>query len=299
MAVEIARLRTLRELAFRKTMAAVAEALHVTPSAISQQITSLENELGVQLVQRRGRGVTLTAAGAVLVRYAETIVSTYEIAKAELAELKKEVVGEVRIAAFSSAAATLVPGVMKRLARDYPRLMVTIDDMESNEGLNALRVWEVDVVLFHDLTTSEGDRTDKVEIRPLHADELCCVVPIGHPLAVKPSVSLLDLQNEDWAMGQSSPYYHDYILSQCSAHGFSPRIIGRSNSADVVFSLVSAGCAISILPSLLRKSAPADVVMKPLSPRVERRISVAFRRGDDRHPGIRVFLEALAEFAAL
>lgn len=293
MAVEISRMRTLRELSIRKTMAAVADALHVTPSAISQQISSLESELGIQLIQRRGRGVMLTAAGTVLVRHAEEITSIYEAAKAELAELKREVIGEVRVAAFSTAAVAFLPEVIRRLSRDHPGLVVTLDDMESNEGLAALRIWEIDAVLFHNLTTSAGGLTDRFEVRPLHVDQLCCVLAEDHRLASKPTISLLDLRDENWAMGQSSPYYSDYILRQCQQLGFTPRIIGRSNSADVVFSLVTSGCAVSVLPSLASHFAPKNVVMKPLTPRVERQIAVAVRHGDDRNPAIRAFLDAL------
>ena len=102
--MDLGRLRTLRELAVRQTMAAVAQALLVSPSAVSQQIALLEEETGSQLVERRGRGVRLTAAGQKLLVHAERIITEIEAAKTELAELKKVVSGEIRLAAFPSVA---------------------------------------------------------------------------------------------------------------------------------------------------------------------------------------------------
>ena len=113
--MDIARLRTLRELSLRHTMAAVAEALRISPSAVSQQIGLLEAEAGLPLIERRGRRVRLTQAGQRLVLHAERVIAVLEAAKTELAELKQAVTGELRVAAFSSVAAALIPQTMKAL----------------------------------------------------------------------------------------------------------------------------------------------------------------------------------------
>jgi len=125
--MDLGRLRTLRELSVRKTMAAVAEALHISPSAVSQQLALLEEEVGIVLIERRGRGVTLTLAGARLVERAERILIELESARADIAELKKIISGELRIAAFPSVAAALVAGTVHELHRLHPRLTVLFD----------------------------------------------------------------------------------------------------------------------------------------------------------------------------
>ena len=110
--MDLARLRALRELSIRKTMAAVAEALYVSPSAVSQQIALLEQEVGIALIERRGRGVELTPAGKQLVERAERILIELESARADIAELKKVIAGELRVAAFPSVASAVVAGAI-------------------------------------------------------------------------------------------------------------------------------------------------------------------------------------------
>src|SRR5579872_2087544 len=117
--MDIARLRTLRELSIRHTMAAVADAMLVSPSAVSQQVAQLELEVGLQLIERRGRGVRLTLAGNRLAAHAERVIAALEHARAELAELKGVIAGELRIAAFPSVAATLIPPTMRELQLAY------------------------------------------------------------------------------------------------------------------------------------------------------------------------------------
>ena len=107
--MDIARLRALRELSTRQTMAAVAEALFLTPSAVSQQIAQLEEEAGVPLTERQGRGVRLTPAGEVLVTHAERILMVLDEARADLADIKREIAGVLRVAAFPTVAAALLP----------------------------------------------------------------------------------------------------------------------------------------------------------------------------------------------
>src|SRR2546427_3828527 len=113
--MDIARLRALRELSIRQTMAAVADALYLTPSAVSQQIAQLEEEVGVQLTERQGRGVRLTRAGEVLVGHAERIMIALDEAKSDLAELKRAISGVLRVAAFSTVTAALLPHAIKEL----------------------------------------------------------------------------------------------------------------------------------------------------------------------------------------
>ena len=134
-------------------MAAAADALYLSPSAVSQQITQLELEAGVTLTERRGRGVRLTPAGEALVGYAERVMVVLDEAKSEMAQLRREIAGELRVAAFPSIASVVLPQTVTALRRVFPRLNIILNEMEPTDGLAALRSWRVDVAIIDDLST--------------------------------------------------------------------------------------------------------------------------------------------------
>src|SRR5215217_4044827 len=143
--LDLRRLRLLRELNERGTIAAVAEALQFTPSAVSQQLAQLEREAGVPLLERVGRGVRLTDAALGLVDHTEAVLARLEQAEAELAT--GDVHGVVRVAAFQTAARGLVAPVLRPLADAHPRLRCELVEMEAEEALTHLRVGDLDVVV--------------------------------------------------------------------------------------------------------------------------------------------------------
>ena len=145
--MEISRLRALRELANRHTMAAVADSLCLTASAVSQQISQLEEEVGLPLTERQGRGVRLTRAGEVLVEHTERLMMVLDEAKADLAHLKSEIAGVLRVAVFPTVAAALLPHVVNALRQTYPYLRIMLDELEPSDGLAALGSWQSDVSL--------------------------------------------------------------------------------------------------------------------------------------------------------
>src|SRR5689334_20975630 len=128
--LEVRRLRLLRELAHRGTIAAVADALMFTPSAVSQQLAVLEREAGVPLLERDGRRVALTPAAHRLVEHTETVLAQLEQAAAELADTRDGLAGPLRIGAFSSAARTILPGALALLTRDHQRLEPMLDELD-------------------------------------------------------------------------------------------------------------------------------------------------------------------------
>ena len=194
--MDFVRLRTLRELALRNTMAAVADALHITPSAVSQQIAQLEDELQVKLVERRGRGVLLTPAGKRLVAHVEKLTAVLEEAKTDVAEMKSVVAGELRVAAFPSVASMMIPRAIHALERQNPHLTVIFDELEPIDGVAALRSWQVDIALIDDLTL-EGVLPDAgIETHGLGTDELLVMLPKSHRFANRKSLPLGELRDE-------------------------------------------------------------------------------------------------------
>lgn len=295
--MDFARLRTLRELSMRKTMAAVSEALLISPSAVSQQIALLENDVGVELVERRGRGVRLTPAGERLVEHASRVIGILEEAKTDLAEIKRTIAGELRISAFPSVAAALIPPVIKALSDRYPALFPTFEEMEPTESVAALRAWQTDVAIVDDLTTSVGQSEAPVESLHLLDDRLQVLLPPDHPAADQPYVFIAQLSQERWAIDTRSSTYSNVIVSACREAGFEPALNGRCNSFEVVRALVEAGCSISINPALRGRDYMGRLILKEIRPVITRRIFVAFRKGEMRNPAIAACIAELRAVA--
>lgn len=295
--MEFARLRTLRELSLRKTMASVADALRISPSAVSQQITMLESEVGVELVERRGRGVHLTPAGECLVAHAGRVMAVLQEAKTDLAELKRVVAGELRIAAFPSAAASLIPPTMIALAQAYPALQTTFVEMEPMEGLAALRAWQTDVALVDDLTTSGHPPELGIETIHILNDDLYVLMTASNPLASRSFVTLSDLRDQRWALDTTADDYSGVLTRACRETGFDPVLNGSCQGFEVVHAMVAAGCSITIQPGLRVLRNPTGLCIKELRPTIRRKIAVAYRKSEIRIPAVKIFVNEIKEVA--
>lgn len=295
--MDFARLRTLRELSLRKTMASVADAILVSPSAVSQQIALLEAEVGIELVERRGRGVSLTPAGARLVEHTERVIAILEEAKTDLAELKRIIAGELRVAAFPSVAASLIPQTIMSMAANYPALRTTFAELEPVEGLAALRAWQTDVAIIDDLTTGTAMPGPGIELVHLLDDTLHVLMAPTNPLSKRPHVTLSDLRGENWALDTTANDYSGVIAQACRDVGFEPMINGRCHGFEVVRAMIAAGCSISIQPGLRWRDSTGELTIKALRPAITRRISAAFRRGEGRNPAVKAFVADLQAFA--
>src|ERR1700724_4059088 len=144
------RLQILREVAYRGSFSAAAEALSYTQSAVSQQIAALEAQTGMALLERHPRGVSLTAAGQTLVRHAEGILASLDSAEAALAAISGLRGGRLRMASFPTAGATLMPLAIASFRASYPEVELTLAEGEPEEIVPRLRAGELDVALLFD-----------------------------------------------------------------------------------------------------------------------------------------------------
>src|SRR5580692_3894032 len=165
--MDVRRLRLLLELSHRGTITAVADALAYTPSAVSQQLAALEREAGVPLLERAGRRVALTSAGAVLVRYAESVLAVLEEASAALAASRASLTGLLRIGAFPTAAHTLLPPALVALGRDHPGLELMVTELDPVAVPGALRAGALDVALVHEYEFVPAPRDPALDTEPL------------------------------------------------------------------------------------------------------------------------------------
>jgi DNA-binding transcriptional LysR family regulator len=296
--LEIGRLRALLELARSGTMAAAAEALFLTPSAVSQQIAQLEEEAGVKLTERIGRGVRLTPAGHALVAHAERLMVVMDEARSEMAELRREIAGELRVAAFPSIASVVLPETVNALRRAFPRLEIVIEELEAIDGVAALRSWRTDIALIDDLSIVAGDNREHVTVVPLAEDVWYATLSTNHPLSKKPSLSLADLKDETWAMESRAGPYGSLVADLCRRAGFEPRTNAKCRGSEMVEAMVASGCSVSVAPGLSLTHATPGGERSILRPELRRKIYVAYRRGERNHPMVKVFVDEIVQTAS-
>jgi DNA-binding transcriptional LysR family regulator len=297
--LNVGRLRLLRELALRGSISAVADALWLTPSAVSQQLAVLERETQVQLLDRSGRGVRLTAAGRVLAERSEPVFAALDAAEAALRSLDAEPVGSVRVAAFPSVVRVVLPPVIAALRERHPGLRLEVEDLEAEQSLHALDAGRLDVAIVDDLAWGSGSaaraRLDEVELR---ADPLGAVLPPGHRLEGAERIEWSALAGEPWVMEHQASLFSRTVVEECRRAGFEPRIHARVHDLSAMLALVDGGYGICVLPQLAVIGAPHAERWRPLDPAVHRRLLAVTRLGRPAVPGVHVLVAELLSAAA-
>ena len=286
------RLQLLREVGRRGTIRAAAEAMSITPSAVSQQLRILEAEAGVALLEPVGRRIRLTAAGQMLVRHADAITSAIDAAEAELAASRTEITGSLRIAAFPTAARAVLPGAIAQLGRDHPRLTVTLRDLETAESLAALRLDEVDLAVVDEYDDATRIVEPAIELVVLSDDPLYVAVP-GTPGPAAGPVALRTLADEAWIMDTETSNIRGAVERACARAGFEPMVRSACRDYSVIIALVEAGLGVAILPGLALRDRRVRARIAPLAPPMTRRVLVAVKPGRRSHPAIAATLAAL------
>src|SRR6267154_2273784 len=195
--LNVARLRVLREVAYRGSLSAAAEALSYTQSAISQQIATLEAETGMALLERHHRGVTLTAAGQTLVGHAEGILARLDAAEASLAAIAGLRGGRLRMASFPTAGSTLMPLAIANFRASYPDVELTLAEGEPEEIVPRLRAGELDLALLFEFA-GQSLLPKGMERVELLSDPMYLALPRDHALAERGRIRLQDLRDEAW-----------------------------------------------------------------------------------------------------
>jgi DNA-binding transcriptional LysR family regulator len=300
--LHLQRLRLLHELHARGTIAAVADALQFTPSAVSQQLAVLESEAGVALLEPAGRGVRLTDAALVLVRHAEALLERAELAQADLAAATGTVAGRGRIATFQSVALRLALPAMQALAREAPGLRCELIEAEPEQSLPALALGDVDLVLADEWKHQPHARPAGVEREDLCLDPVHLVLPEDHPAARRHphAVPLAELAGQAWTTGHRDTGWEEITNRTCrELGGFDPDIRHRTNDSVTSLALVANGQAVTLLPQLVRPEAQPRVTVRAIAEgSVNRTIYTATRAADAKRPSVRALLAAVRSAAA-
>ncbi|MFG2828524.1 LysR family transcriptional regulator [Streptomyces sp. NPDC048434] len=318
---DLKKLRILRTLQELGTVTATAEALHMTPSAVSQQLTGLAKALGVTLLEAHGRRVRLTDAAQLVLRHAEAVFAQLERADADLLGYLQGEAGQVRVGAFSTAIPALVVPAVRELRRTHPGLSVAVREAEAEAAYELLAQGSVDLALSL-AAHAPTPRDPKFSRVSLLADPLDVALPAGHPLAGEPGLRLADLAGEPWIFGSSGPW-SQITTTACESAGFVPEQAHAAADWSAIWAMVAAGMGVALVPRMAmagglgavgRQEAvgrgeeghgvsaergAGGVVLRVLhADQPRRHVIAAARRGSEGAPGPARVLAALRQAAA-
>jgi DNA-binding transcriptional LysR family regulator len=262
--LDVRRMRVLREVALCGSFSAAAESLSFTQSAISQQIAALEREAGAVLVERSARGVRLTEAGEAVVRHADGILGRLAEAEAELEAIAGLRGGRLRMAAFESAAATIMPVAIAEFAKAHPAVELSMTLVEPEAAVAALKAGDLELAITFGAGKPEDRLGDGVQHHHLLEDPMYLVLPSDHPLARKRGVRLADVADEPWIGGAPDCECNRMISQACLRFGFDPRIAFETDDYAAVQGFVAAGVGVSLIAELGLRSVREDIVVRPL-----------------------------------
>ena len=290
----------MKAIADEGSFTGAANALGFSQPAISQMVRRLEQRTGTVLVERYGRQVRLTEAGQVLARHAVGVLAALDAAEEEVTAIAGLRAGRVRLQAFPSSSATLVPRALAILKQRHPDITVTLTEAEPPESLAALRNGDCDVAVAFayegaDLGELEEDLS-LLETQHLLDDEVRVVVPKRHPLSRRESVSMSDFADEEWIAG--CPRCRGHLVSLAHHEGFQPNVAFEIEDYVAQIGLVTAGLGVALVPDLILNAAKhEDVVTLSLAPPSRRQILAVTTSDLQRVPAVSAALRSLSEAA--
>lgn len=293
--MDLERLRVLHAVHQAGSVTGAARALHVTTSAVSQQLARLEREAGQRLTERHGRGIRLTGAGELLAREAGDLLDHAEQVQARLAAHHGAVAGTLSVGAFATAARGLLPGTLRDLRSRYPDLSVSLAEREPHEAIPALSQGDLDVAVVQEWPGSPLAVPEGLARRNLLEDAFDVALPAGHPLAGQDSITITQLADEDWISWSTGQVCHDWLVRTLRAHGAQPRIRHTASEHSTQLALVAAGLGAAVIPQLGREPAPALIRFVPIDPPPVRCVYALWRASSGPRPVITATLDALEQ----
>jgi DNA-binding transcriptional LysR family regulator len=264
--LQVSRLRVFVEVAKQGSISAAAEELSYTQSAVSQQIAALEAETGVTLIERLPRGVRLTTAGATLLSHAEGILGRLAAAEADMEAIAGLRGGQLRMASFPTAGATLMPLAIALFRAQHPEVELSLAEGEPEEIAPRLFAGEFDIALLFEFEATSDSLTADLVRQPLFEDPMFLALPADHPLARRRTLRLSDLRAEAWVQTSSSSPCARHVVRSCHGAGFDPIVSFESDDYQTVQGLVAAGVGVALIPKLALAAGRDDIAIRALSP---------------------------------
>ncbi|MBK0865404.1 LysR family transcriptional regulator [Saccharopolyspora sp. HNM0986] len=280
--IDVRRLRLLEALARHGTVRATAEAVHMSPSAVSQQISLLEHESGVILVEKDGRNIRLTPGAWLLIEHARTIFSELESAKADLEAYQQGERGLTRVGAFASAIPSFIAPAIARLRHMRPQWKFHIMQVEPETSIDRLINGDVELVITMSCRHLPHSDHPQVRLEPLLTEPYDAVLRADDPLCAEPDLDFAThLEGQDWVMSAPGSAWHDCAVAAANQAGFQPRVMHTVDDFTAAIGLVRAGLGITVLPRLGWNSASrSGIAVRTLRSGPRRKVFAAVRRGD-------------------
>jgi DNA-binding transcriptional LysR family regulator len=252
-------LAVFREVAEQGSITTAARSLGYTQSAVSRHVSALESDLGVVLFDRMPRGVRLTEPGHRLLTHAYAVLDRLETARQDLADLELVETGRLRVGAFASADAALVPRALAAFRAEHPRVVVTLAEGLSADLLRRVLTDELDLAVVAPRGPVDDSR---LVLRPLMDESLLVALPRGHRLARRRTLRLAELADESWIAGSATP--EETLISAALRSGWEPHVEYVLGEWLAKLGFVAAGLGITLVPALAASAARSDVLLKRL-----------------------------------
>lgn len=295
--LDVRRLRLLRELQIRGTLAAVAAALHQSPSSVSQQLSLLEQEVGVELLRKVGRRVQLTPQAEILVEHTAIVLERLEQAESDLAASLDEATGTFRLAVFQSVALALMPATLSILETEHPRLRVTMTQREPESALYETWAREFDLVIAEKYPGHNTPWHPELDAVDLTTDEVrLAVPPPGSRFG--DITSIAKAADAPWVMEPPGVASRHFAEQACRVAGFEPDVRYETADLQAQVSLIESGHAVALLPDLLWLRRKPPVSLHRLAGRPHRTIFTSARRASAHSPGVAATRRALSRAVA-
>ena len=297
--LDVKRLRVLREVARQGSFSSAADALYLSQSAVSQQVATLEREVGMRLLERGRTGPKPTAAGRVLVSHADAVICRLEEAERDLAAIAGLEGGELRVASFPTASATILVEAVSSFHDRYPNVKLSVTDAEPEESLPRLRAGELDLALTFDYPSVPKVSERDLDRELILTESMYVTLPADHPLADRPVVPLGELADMTWLCGSLPSTCGEVVLAACRTAGFDPQVGFESDDYHVMQGFISAGLGTTLLPDLAIPTLHDGLVVRPTDPPApQRRVWAATRAEGARSPSTEAMLAVLREVGA-
>jgi DNA-binding transcriptional LysR family regulator len=293
--MDLGRLRALHAVATYGSVLAASEALHCTPSAVSQQLAKLDRETGTRLLERDGRGLRLTDAGKLLAGHAARVLDAVDEARSALAAYHLEVVGEVTVGAFATACRGLLPPALATLTTRHPQLAARVVEMNPYEAIDALGRGRVEVAVVDDWPEVGLHLPEGTSFLELGFDVADLIVPAGHRLTAAKNVTLEGARPQRWIASPPGTICHDWLMRVLP--GVLPDYyVGEF---ETQLTLIAAGLGVALVPRLARSGLPQGVAAVAVTPTPTRRVMVVWRSSSSARPAVVAATEALQEAWAM
>jgi DNA-binding transcriptional LysR family regulator len=288
-------LASFREVAVRRSFSAAADALGFTQPAISQHVSRLERALGVRLLERDARGVTPTLAGETLLRGADQALEQLRRLEADVRTAAGQARPALRVGAFPSVAAGLLPGAVAELRTVYPDVLLDLTVIDPEPAVDRLAAGSLDVAMVIDSMVAPFARREGIELIPILEDPMLVALGAGHRLAARASIDIEDLRDEPWLLTALGGTCEDsnIVLRACHDAGFVPAIRFESEDYNALQGMAAAGLGVAMVPSLCTISTRPDVVVRPLRGRPPVRHIIAAVRAGEREAIVDRFVDGL------